>query len=228
MRLGAEGIPVCAILASWLTIVVGRSMPTEIPHNELEAGVRALREGGVVGFATDTLYGLGADVFNLAALQKVFDVKERPEGLALPVLIDSWEQFEMVAADLLPVVRALTDRYWPGPLTLVVSKAETVPDLLTAGAPTVAVRMPDHPVPRSLARLFGGPITGTSANRSGEADLKSLEELTAQLGDRLDYIVAAGPEPVGTASTIIDITEGSPKLIRQGVVPFENIAGYWQ
>ena len=190
--------------------------------------MQELRNGGVVGFATDTLYGLGADVFNPAALQKVFDIKERPEGLALPVLIDSWAQFEMVAADVPPVLRALTDRYWPGSLTLVVSKSTAVPDLLTAGAPTVAVRMPDHPVPRSLARMFGGPITGTSANRSGEADLKSLEELTAQLGDRLDYIVAAGPEPVGTASTIIDITGGTPKLIRQGVVPFEDIAGYWR
>ena len=203
-------------------------MVAKVPAKEVEEGVRVLRNGGVVGFATDTLYGLGADVFNPAALQKVFDIKERPAGLALPVLIDSWEQFEMVTADVTPVVRALTEKYWPGPLTLVVSKAVAVPDLLTAGAPTVAVRMPDHPVPRSLARMFGGPITGTSANRSGEADLKSLEELTAQLGDRLDYIVAAGPEPVGTASTIIDITGGSPKLIRQGVVPFQDIAEYWR
>ncbi len=194
----------------------------------MERGVQVLRNGGVVAFPTDTLYGLGADVFNPAALRKVFDIKERPEGLALPVLIDSWEQFEMVVDDVTPVAKALTDRYWPGPLTLIVTKAVTVPDLLTAGASTVAVRMPDHPVPRSLARLFGGPITGTSANRSGDADLKSLEELTAQLGDKVDYVVASGPEPVGTASTIVDITEDCPKLIRQGVVPFEDVAAYWR
>ena len=203
-------------------------MPVEVSQGELERGVQALRNGGVVAFPTDTLYGLGADVFNSDALQRVFDIKERPEGMALPVLIDSWEQFEMVAADLSPVARTLTDKYWPGSLTLIVTKAVTVPDLLTAGASTVAVRMPDHPVPRSLARLFGGPITGTSANRSGEADLKSLEELTAQLGDKVDYVVGSGPEPVGTASTIVDITEDYPKLIRQGVVPFEDVAAYWR
>ena len=203
-------------------------MPVEVSQHELERGVQALRDGGVVAFPTDTLYGLGADVFNLDALQKVFDIKERPAGLALPVLIDSWKQFETVAADVTQVARTLAEKYWPGPLTLIVSKADAVPDLLTAGAPTVAVRVPDHRVPRALARMFGGPITGTSANRSGEPDLKSLEELTAQLGSRVDYVVAAGPAPAGTASTVIDITEDSPKLIREGALPFNDIARHWR
>ncbi len=203
-------------------------MPVEVSQSELEMGVQALRDGGVVAFPTDTLYGLGADVFNLDALQKVFDIKERPAGLALPVLIDSWKQFETVAADVTPVARTLAEKYWPGPLTLIVSKADAVPDLLTAGAPTVAVRVPDHPVPRALARMFGGPITGTSANRSGEPDLKSLEELTAQLGSRVDYVVAAGPAPMGMASTVIDITEDSPKLIREGALPFNDIVRHWR
>ena len=198
-------------------------MPVEVSQRELERGVQVLRDGGVVAFPTDTLYGLGADVFNLDALQKVFDIKERPAGLALPVLIDSWKQFETVAADVTQVARTLAEKYWPGPLTLIVSKADAVPDLLTAGAPTVAVRVPDHPVPRSLARMFGGPITGTSANRSGEPDLKSLEELTAQLGSRVDYVVTAGPAPMGTASTIVDISAGSLKLIREGALPFEDV-----
>ena len=203
-------------------------MPVEVSQRELERGVQVLRDGGVVAFPTDTLYGLGADVFNLDALQKVFDIKERPAGLALPVLIDSWKQFETVAADVTQVARTLAEKYWPGPLTLIVSKADAVPDLLTAGAPTVAVRVPDHPVPRSLARMFGGPITGTSANRSGEPDLKSLEELTAQLGSRVDYVVTAGPAPMGTASTVIDITEDSPKLIREGALLFNDIARHWR
>ncbi len=203
-------------------------MPVEVSQRELERGVQALRDGGVVAFPTDTLYGLGADVFNLDALQKVFDIKERPAGLALPVLIDSWKQFETVAADVTQVARTLAEKYWPGPLTLIVSKADAVPDLLTAGAPTVAVRVPDHPVPRALARMFGGPITGTSANRSGEPDLKSLEELTDQLGSKVDYVVAAGPAPMGTASTVIDITEDSPKLIREGALLFNDIARHWR
>jgi L-threonylcarbamoyladenylate synthase len=203
-------------------------MPVEVSQSELERGVQALRDGGVVAFPTDTLYGLGADVFNLDALQKVFDIKERPAGLALPVLIDSWKQFETVAADVTPVARTLAEKYWPGPLTLIVSKADAVPNLLTAGAPTVAVRVPDHPVPRALARMFGGPITGTSANRSGEPDLKSLEELTDQLGSKVDYVVASGPAPMGMASTVIDISAGGPKLIREGALRFNDIARHWR
>ena len=109
-----------------------------------------------------------------------------------------------------------------------VEKAEGLPDQLTAGGPTVAVRMPAHPVPLHLAEEFGSPITGTSANISGKADLLSLAELTGHIGGLVDQIIMTGPEPNGVASTVIDITETMPRLLRQGVIPFESILETWE
>ena len=190
---------------------------------EVEQAVRALRNGGVVALPTDTLYGLGADVFSQSAVEAIFAIKERPSGLALPVLVDDWDQLEKVAGNIPNAARALAERFWPGPLTLVVKKAAQVSDRVTAGAPTVAVRMPDHPVPRTIARLLGGPITGTSANISGRPDPRDLDELRAQIGHKVDYVVTVGPPPVGAASTIVDITGETPALIRQGAIPFDAI-----
>ena len=134
---------------------------------DLESAVRHLKDGGVVAVPTDTLYGLAADVFNTVAIDRIFDIKSRPEDLALPVLVSAWEQVERVAKNIPPQARILAERFWPGALTLVVEKAQGLPDRLTAGGPTVAVRMPDHPAPIQLINGLGGPITGTSANISG-------------------------------------------------------------
>lgn len=193
-------------------------------QRDIEQAVRCLRDGGVVAFPTDTLYGLGADALNPSALERVFAIKERPPGLALPALIDGWDQMAMVSRDVPEAARLLAERFWPGPLTLIVTKAAHVPGRLTADGPTVAVRMPDHPVPRAIARRLGRPITGTSANVSGQPDPRTLEELFDQLGRRLDYVVSSGPSPAGTASTVVDITGETPKLLRQGAVSLESVA----
>lgn len=172
---------------------------------------------------TDTLYGLAADVFNLSALDRVFAIKERYFGLALPVLIDSWEQLAPLVPDVPSTAKALAEAFWPGPLTMVMNKAAGVSDKLTGGAPTVAVRLPDHPVSRAVLRQFGGPLTGTSANLSGKPDPMNLEALRALLGDRVDYIISQGPSPKGAASTIVDITTDPPTLIREGVIPYQKV-----
>lgn len=195
---------------------------------DLDLSVQHLKDGGVVAIPTDTLYGLAADVFNSAALDRVFIVKGRPKDLALPVLVNSWEQVGKVAKNAPPQAQALAERFWPGGLTLVLEKAPGVPDRLTAGGPTVAVRMPDHPVPIRLINGLGGPITGTSANISGGPDLLTLAELTDQMADQVDQIVQLGPEPKGTASTVVDITFGEPKLLRQGAIPFDSIVITWE
>ena len=198
-----------------------------LPANELDEAVRCLRAGGVVALPTDTLYGLAADVFNPSALDRVFAIKERSSGLALPVLIDSWAQLAPLVMDVPSKARALAEAFWPGPLTLVMRKATGVSDKLTAGASTVAVRLPDHPVPRALLQQFGGPLTGTSANFSGEPDPMTLDSLKSLLGDRVDYIISHGPSPQGTASTIVDITTEPPTLIREGAIPFSRVVDLW-
>ena len=190
----------------------------------LSAAVRCLRKGGVVAIPTETLYGLAADALNRDAIERVFAIKERPEGLALPVLLADFEQLSSVVGDVPQPAKILAEAYWPGPLTLVLRRADGLPPRLTAGGPTVAVRVPAHPIPRELAQLLGRPITGTSANISGAPDPRTLDALRAQVGDRVDYLISSGPVPAGTASTIVDLTGETPRLLREGVIPFENIA----
>ena len=147
-----------------------------------------------------------------------------PTGLALPVLLGDLAQLELVAAQLSGAARTLAAAFWPGPLTLVVAKAPQLPARLTAGAPTVAVRLPGHPAPCGIAQALGRPITGTSANLSGAPDPQTLDELRAQIGAAVDCIVISGPPPAGAASTIIDATSATPKLLRAGAVSPSQIA----
>ena len=195
-----------------------------VPEEEIRQAVGLLREGGVAAIPTDTLYGLAADAFNAEAIERVFAVKERPDGLALPVLLSGLEQLEMVSGNVPEEAVALAEAYWPGPLTLIVGKDAALPPRLTAGQETVAVRVPAHPVPRELAGRLGRPITGTSANISGAPDPQNIDELRCQVGDRVDCVVSCGPVPAGTASTIVDLTAGVPKLVREGAVSFAEIA----
>jgi len=210
--------------------ITGMASDTQLDMEsaDLERAVQYLREGGIVAIPTDTLYGLAVDVFNRSAIDRVFAVKGRPKDLALPVLVGDWNQVKRVAKNLSPQARTLADSFWPGGLTLVLEKADGLPDQVTAEGQTVAVRMPDHPVPIHLTQGLGLPITGTSANISGRADLLSLTELTNQIGGLVDQVITAGPEPKGIASTVIDITGGEPKLLRQGVISFESILEAWE
>ena len=188
-----------------------------------DQALRILKKGGVIVVPTDTLFGLAADVFSETGVQRIFEIKGRPPGLALPVLVADWDQLEMVVHPLPEVGLRLARRFWPGPLTLVMPKTPMVPDPVTAGRRTVAVRMPDHCVPLELARRLGSPITGTSANLSGQGDPTTLEEVERQLGSMVDYIIRSGPAPGGQASTIVDVTLGAPKLIREGAIPFDDV-----
>lgn len=191
-------------------------------EEDIEQAVKLLKAGGVVVFPTDTLYGLGADVFSIAALQRLFSIKGRPAALALPVLVNSTDQVEMVAR-FTGIGSRLAEQFWPGPLSLVLPRVDSLPDLVTGGRDTVAVRMPDHRVPLALAGQLHGPVTGTSANLSGGPDLFSLDALDGQLGGQVDYIMRSGPPPMGTASTVVDVTGDSPQLIREGAISLENV-----
>ena len=191
--------------------------------NELDKAFAALENGGVVVFPTDTLYGLGADVFSLPALQRIFGIKGRPADLALPVLVAGLDQVESVALPMSNQAQELAERFWPGPLTLVMRRSPELPDLVTGGADTVAVRMPAHRIPLALARRLGRPITGTSANLSGQPDLLDLDSIENQLGNLVDYIIRSGPPPEGTGSTVVDITRNEPRLLREGAISLEEI-----
>ena len=191
--------------------------------NELEQVVYTMGNDGVVVFPTDTLYGLGADAFSLPGLQRIFAIKGRPASLALPVLVAGLDQVESVALPMSSQAQLLAERFWPGPLTLVMRRSPDLPDLVTGGADTVAVRMPAHRIPLALARRLGRPITGTSANLSGSPDLLDLESVESQLGNLVDYIFRTGPVPEGTGSTVVDITGDEPHILREGAISLETI-----
>lgn len=181
-----------------------------------------LTRGGIVAYPTDTVYGLGGDVFSESAGEKVFAAKGRPVGMPLPVLLASVEDVERVAVSIPPVAYRLMERFWPGALTLVLPKAPSVPAVVAARGWTIGVRVPAHPVPRELARRLGNPIHGTSANPSGLPSAQTADEVRRTLGHVVDYIVDGGPTP-GGQSTVVDLTGPQPRLVRSGNVPREAI-----
>ena len=194
---------------------------------QIALGADVLHRGGVVAYPTDTLYGLGADITQPAAVEQVFDIKGRPHGMPLPVLLPNPEALSMVTDDVPPLAWTLARRFWPGPLTLVVPRASRVPAIIAARGWTIAVRVPDHPVPRELARLLGSPITGTSANLSGGPSPHTAEEVRRQIGDRVDLIIEGGPPPDGRASTVLDITQSPPRILRLGAISWEMLEEAW-
>jgi L-threonylcarbamoyladenylate synthase len=192
-------------------------------ERQVGASIRLLKEGGVVAFPTDTLYGLGADFASPTAVQRVLAIKGRPMDMGLPLLLCGPEQLPMIARELSEVSNHLALHFWPGALTLVVRRSAEVSDLVTGGRDTVAVRVPDHPVPRALAQGLGRPITGTSANLTGAPPATTAQEVRRHLGAQVDRIIDGGPSPLGRASTILDVSGPVPKMVRAGAITLEAL-----
>lgn len=180
----------------------------------LELALEVLRGGGLVAFPTDTVYGLGARVDDEQAIAGLFRAKGRSEQKAIPVLIGEPQALERVACDLPPAAGLLAARFWPGPLTLVVPRRPELPAAL-GPAPTVGVRMPDHPVALRLLRA-AGPLAVTSANRAGGPNARTAGEVRAQLGGRIDLVLDGGPAPGGRPSTVVDLAAGELRILREG------------
>ena len=199
-------------------------MATSEPSvRSMREAVNALKKGGVVAYPTDTLYGLGADPLCIPAVDRVFEIKGRPVDMALPLLLRSVDDLALVAAEVPDLAWTLAERFWPGPLTMVLRKSPWVPRKVSGGRGSIAVRMPDHSVPLALAGQLGRPITGTSANPSGGPDPVTARDVETLLGDRVDYILDGGPAPLGRPSTIVDLTGSRPSLVRAGAIPFSSI-----
>lgn len=190
---------------------------------QVEAAVSVLRRDGVVAYPTDTLYGLGANAFSTRAVERVFRIKGRRHDLALPLLLSDASELERVAVNVPPLAHSLAGRFWPGPLTLVLRRAAVVPGIVTGGRDSVAVRVPDHPVPRELVRRLGAPITGTSANPSGGADPRTADDVRRVLGALVDFIIDAGPAPIGSPSTVLDLTGAEPRVLRSGALDLTEV-----
>lgn len=184
-----------------------------------------LRKGGLVAFPTDTLYALGADASNALAVRRVFAAKGRSRANPIPLLVADLAMATRTVGDLPERAARLAERYWPGPLTLLLSAPRGIPRLLTAGTGLIGLRVPDSPVALALIRRLGGPVTGTSANRSGDEDPRNADEVARQLGDRVDLILDGGPVAAGSPSTVVDVTVSPPVIVRQGLIQLEEILG---
>lgn len=181
-----------------------------------------LQRGGVVAFPTETVYGLGALAFIPKAVARVFEIKRRPHFDPLIVHVLDEAMLSRVVASMPAAARVLAERFWPGPLTLVLPKRAEVPDLVTAGLPTVAVRVPSHPVARALLAEAGAPLAAPSANPFGSLSPTRAEHVATAFGDGPDLILDGGPTQHGLESTIVAI-DGVPELLRPGALEIEEI-----
>ena len=193
------------------------------PDLQIRAAVVMLRVGGIICFPTDTLFALGADAFDPEAVERIYRAKGRDHGQGLPVLLADAEQLSQVAVDVPDSAWKLARRYWPGALTMVVKRSPDLPEIVSGGAATVAVRVPDHPVARQLIRAFGRPVIGTSANRAGSSDARSMKDVMEELGPWLDYAVGEGTLPAGKPSTIVDLTTARPQVLREGAIATKDV-----
>ena len=185
--------------------------------------VCVLRNGGVVAIPTDTVYGLAAAFDDEEAVDRVFRIKSRPSGLAVPLLLDDASSVERYVSDVPESFRALATTFWPGPLTMVLWKSHLVSDKLTAGRDTVGLRVPDHRLPRYISKSLEKAITGTSANLSGSPSLTTAQEVEAQLGDAVDLVIDGGAARGTTASTVVDLSGNTPTILREGSITLEDI-----
>ena len=190
---------------------------------EIKSAVEKLLSGGVVGIPTDTLYGLAANLFDVTALDRIYQIKGRPQKLALPVLISNIDELQMVSEEVSKSALKLARQFWPGPLTLVLPKRDTVSYIASGGLDTIAVRVPKHRVPLAIIQQLGFPITGTSANLSGKPDLITIESVENELGDHLDGLLKSGPHPLGIASTVVDVSSSEITILRDGVITSDEV-----
>lgn len=199
------------------------SVLTDPGDIDLREAADVLRRGGLVAFPTETVYGLGADAFAAKAVEKVFEAKGRPPDNPLIVHIADIRHFFDMSETISSTARKLAEAFWPGPLTLVVRHRGQFPSIVTAGLPTVAVRMPNHPVALKLIRGFGRGIVGPSANLSGKPSPTSARHVFSDLNGKIDIILDAGPTTIGVESTVIDVTTDTPVILRLGGLAREHL-----
>jgi L-threonylcarbamoyladenylate synthase len=189
-----------------------------VSEADIARAANALRAGGLVAFPTETVYGLGADAANDVAVQKIFAAKGRPHDHPLIVHIADVTQITNWAHDIAPAAHLLAQRFWPGPLTMVLKRAGGVSDLVTGGQPTIALRAPSHPVARALLARFGGGVAAPSANRYGRVSATTAEHVRQEFGEDIDCILDGGATDIGIESTIVDVSGDRASVLRPGAI----------
>ena len=200
----------------------------QIKTEDIQAAGEVLKQGGIVAFPTDTVYGLGAVFDDEKAVRKIFAAKGREEKKPLSILVADSAQVELLSeiksGEMAQKAERLMKKYWPGALTLIFRKKPGIPDAVTAGGETIGIRMPDMELTRELIRAAGKPLAAPSANTSGKRSSVSAREVLEDLDGKIDMVIDGGTCPVGVASTVVDMTGETPVILREGVITAEMIA----
>lgn len=191
--------------------------------DEIRRAADLVRHGGLVAFPTETVYGLGANALDVKAVERIYEAKGRPWASPLIVHVADEMMARSITAEWPDAAHRLAERFWPGPLTIIVKKAEIVPDLVTAGLDAVGVRLPAHPIALELIRQAGVPIAAPSANRFGEISPTTAEHVRASLGERVDMILDGGPTQVGIESTVVSLRRDPPAVLRPGMITQDQL-----
>ena len=190
---------------------------------DVETAARILRGGGLVGMPTETVYGLAANALDAEAVAKIFVAKGRPQDNPLIVHISQWEQIFPLVRRVPESAKKLAGAYWPGPMTMVLEKSGRIPDVTSAGLPTVGIRFPSHPAARALISAAGVPVAAPSANISGFPSTTTAEHVMRDMGGKIDAVLDGGPCGVGVESTIVTLASDPPRLLRPGGVTLEQL-----
>jgi L-threonylcarbamoyladenylate synthase len=191
----------------------------------LSLAVELLQNGGIIAYPTETFYGIGAKFDSDDALKKIYGIKQRPQDKAMPLIIGERDLLPVIAVGVSITASALMDKFWPGPLTLIIPARENLSEYITAGTHAVAVRIPGESFALRLAQTAHFPITATSANLSGLPPARDIETVLRYFGDRIDLIIDAGPTPGGLPSTIVDARGSALKILREGVIVRKILEG---
>ena len=217
--------PTVAEAGDWILQHPGHGADLE---REIRRGAEILSSGGIGAFPTETVYGLGGNALDPSAVARIFEVKGRPLDDPLIVHIHEPGQIDELALGVPPKARCLVENFWPGPLTIVLPKRESVPDLVTAGGATVAVRLPSHPTAAALIRMAGVPVAAPSANLFGRISPTSAQHVREQLGAKIDFLIDGGACRIGVESTVVSFASGNPVILRSGgivIAELERLIG---
>lgn len=195
----------------------------KIDYTKLKEVARTIKQGGVVVFPTETVYGIGANGLSANAVKRIYEVKQRPLNKPISLLVNGTDMINEIAQDITDLEKALIKEFFPGPLTIILKKKDIVPNIVTANSNTVGVRMPSNEIALKLIEYAGVPIATPSANISGKPSGTNMEDIMKDFEGKVDYFIDDGPSKIGISSTIVQVIDGVPHILRQGKITEEQI-----
>ena len=199
------------------------NMKNNLNYDKLKEPAQIIKKGGIVIFPTETVYGIGTNGLDEKAIKKLYDVKQRPLNKPISLLVNNIEMVEKIAKNITEVEYKLMERFFPGPLTIILEKRDIVPDILTSNTNTVGIRMPSGEIAKKLIKFAGVPLATSSSNISGKPSGTNINDIKKDFEGKVDCFVDNGESELGIPSTVIRIIDNIPHILRQGVISEEEI-----